>query len=130
MGRGRRLGPQVITLQFRFVILPPTGGDIGSVPVNFWLTKQKLTLGEDGKESWKGLLIFNADRRTGARFDAATDNLSLTLGSRTLDFPAGTLTGKPKSLHYTTPKSEIPREPAGASGVRASTRWAMFSAIG
>ena len=56
---------EVLTLQFRFVILPVTGGDISSVPVNFWLTKEKLSLGVDGEEAWKGLLLFNADRRTG-----------------------------------------------------------------
>ena len=42
--------------------------------------------------------------------DPATNNLSLSLGSRTLSFPAGSLTGKPKSLHYTTPKGQVPRE--------------------
>jgi hypothetical protein len=92
---------QVITLQFRFVILPATGGDISSVPVNFWLKKEKLSLGVDGEEGWKGQLLFNADRRTGNRFDPATDNLSLSLGSRTLSFPAGSLTGKGyPALHH------------------------------
>jgi hypothetical protein len=101
---------EVITLQFRFVILPATGGDISSVPVNFWLTKEKLSLGVDGQEGWNGLLLFNADRRTANRFDPATDNLSLSVGSRTLSFPPGTLIGKPKSLHYTTPLGQVPRE--------------------
>src|SRR5262252_5622975 len=45
---------EVLTLAFHFVILPTTGGDIGSVPVNFWLTRQKLTLGVDGSEGWMG----------------------------------------------------------------------------
>jgi Putative Ig domain len=114
---------QVITLQFRFVILPPTGGDISSVPVNFWLTKQKLSLGVDGEEGWKGLLLFNADRRTANRFDPATDNLSLSVGSRTLSFPAGTLTGKPKSLHYTTPRGQVPRESVKLALSRQTVQW-------
>jgi len=42
----------MLTLGFRFVILPATGGDLSSVPVNFWLTKQKLSLGVDGSEAW------------------------------------------------------------------------------
>jgi hypothetical protein len=114
---------QVITLQFRFVILPATGGDISSVPVNFWLTKEKLTLGVDGEEGWKGLLLFNADRRTGNRFDPATDNLSLSLGSRTLSFPAGTLTGKINNLHYTTPRGQVPRESVKLALSRQTVQW-------
>jgi hypothetical protein len=114
---------QVITLQFRFVILPATGGDISSVPVNFWLTKQKILLGVDGEEGWKGQLLFNADRRTGNRFDPATDNLSLSLGSRTLSFPAGTLTGKPNSLHYTTPRGQVPRESVKLALSKQTVQW-------
>lgn len=114
---------QVITLQFHFVILPATGGDISSVPVNFWLTKEKLSIGEDGKEGWNGQLLFNADRRTANRFDAATDNLSLSVGSRTLSFPAGTLTGKPNSPRYTTPRGQIPRESVKLSLSRQTLQW-------
>jgi Putative Ig domain len=115
---------QVLTLQFRFVILPATGGDINSVPVNFWLTSEKLSLGVDGEEGWKGLLLFNADRRTGKRFDPATDNLSLSVGTRTLSFPAGTLTGKTNtSLHYTTPRGQIPRESVRLSLSKEMLRW-------
>jgi len=113
---------QVITLQFRFVILPATGGDISSVPVNFWLKKEKLSLGVDGEEGWKGQLLFNADRRTGTRFDPATDNLSLSLGSRTLSFPAGSLTGK-ATLHFTTPTGQVPRESVKLSLSKQMLSW-------
>jgi len=113
---------QVLTLQFRFVILPATGGDISSVPVNFWLTKEKLSVGVDGEEGWKGQLLFNADRRTANRFDPATDNLSLSLGSRTLSFPAGSLTGK-NSLLFTTPKGQVPRESVKLSLSKQMLSW-------
>jgi hypothetical protein len=114
---------EVLTLQFRFVILPATGGDISSVPVNFWLTKEKLSLGVDGQETWKGLLLFNADRRTGARFDPATNDLSLSLGTRTLSFPAGTLTGNTTSLHDATPTGQVPSESVKLSLSKQSLKW-------
>ena len=113
---------EVITLQFRFVILPVTGGDISSVPVNFWLTRQKLTLGEDGAEGWNGTLLFNADRRLANRFDPATDNLTLSLGSRALNFPAGTLIGT-ISLRYTSPAGELPGESVRLSLSKQSLQW-------
>jgi len=114
---------EVLTLQFRFVILPATGGDISSVPVNFWLTKEKVSLGVDGEEGWKGLLLFNADRRTAMRFDPAADNLSLSLGTRELSFPAGTLTGNTNSLHYATPSGQVPIESVKLSLSKQSLQW-------
>lgn len=114
---------EVLTLQFRFVILPATGGDISSVPVNFWLTKEKLSLGVDGEEGWKGLLQFNADRRTGERFDPATDNLSLALGTRTLSFPAGSLEGTNVSMTFTTPLRQVPGELVKLSLSKQTLRW-------
>src|ERR1041385_6187944 len=89
---------EVLIFQFNFVILPATGGDISSVPVNFWLSKQKLKLGTDGSEAWSGSLIFNADRRMGTRFDPTTNGLSLSLGSRTINFPPGSLSGTSSSM--------------------------------
>jgi hypothetical protein len=114
---------EVITLRFRFVILPVTGGDIESVPVNFWLTKEKLSLGEDGKEGWSGMLFFNADRRTGKRFNSATDNLTLSVGSRVLDFPAGTLIGNDNSLRYNSPRGQVPGETVRLSLSKQSLQW-------
>jgi hypothetical protein len=114
---------EVITLQFRFVILPPVGGDISNVPVNFWLTKEKLSLGLDGEEGWKGVLLFNADRRTGVRFDPATNNLSLSLESRTLNFPAGTLEGSNASMRFTTPSGQAPNESVKLSLSKQLLQW-------
>ena len=114
---------EVLTLQFRFVILPFTGGDISSVPVNFWLTKEKLSLGVDGEEAWKGLLLFNADRRTGVRFDPAMNNLSLSLGSRTLSYPAGSLAGTSTSMRFTTPSGQVPSESVNLSLSKQLFHW-------
>jgi hypothetical protein len=114
---------QVITLQFRFVVLPATGGDISSVPVNFWLTKEKLSLGADGEEGWKGLLLFNADRRTAERFDPLTDNLSLSIGSRTLSFPAGSLEKARSFLRFATASGEVPSESVQLSLSKQSLQW-------
>jgi hypothetical protein len=114
---------QVLNLGFHFVILPETGGDISSVPVNFWLTKQKLTLGVDGEEGWTGLLLFNADRRSGTRFDPLTDVLSLSLGSRTVNFPAGSLAGTAASMKFTTPSATIPSRSVKLSLSQQTIQW-------
>lgn len=106
-----------------FVILPATGGDIDSVPVNFWLTKQKLTLGTAGSEGWAGSLIFNADRTSGMRFDPSTNDLSLSVGSRVLDFPAGTLSGTNTTMSFTAPTGTIPSEAVKLSLAKQTLQW-------
>jgi hypothetical protein len=114
---------QTLTLQFRFVILPATGGDLSSVPLNIWLTKQKLSLGVDGDEAWGGLLIFNTDRRTGMRFNPATNEFSLSLGSRTISLPAGSLIGTNSMMSYATPSGQIPAESIKLSLSKQTLRW-------
>jgi hypothetical protein len=93
------------------------------VPVNFWLTKEKLTPGVDGEEGWKGLLLFNADRRTAERFDPATDNLSLSVGNSTLSFPAGSLKGTSALMRFATPFGQVPAELVKLSLSKQSLRW-------
>jgi hypothetical protein len=114
---------EVLKLAFRFVILPATGGDISRVPVNFWLTKQKLKLGVDGDEGWMGLLLFNADRSSGTRFDPLTDDLSLSLGNRTVNFPAGSLAGTTTSMKFITPSGTIPSESVNLSLSKQTVQW-------
>jgi hypothetical protein len=114
---------EVLILEFRFVILPATGGDINSVPVNFWLTKQKLTLGEEGREAWTGSLRFNIDRRTGTGFDPATNDLSLALGSRTMVFPAGSLQGTTASMSYNSPAGVVPTDAVTLSLAKETLKW-------
>jgi hypothetical protein len=77
----------------------------------------------DGDEGWKGLLFFNADRRVSARFDPATDTLSLSLGSHTISFPAGTLEGNTNSIHYRTPSGQVPSEAIKLSLSKQTLRW-------
>jgi hypothetical protein len=114
---------EVLTLESSFVILPATGGDINSVPVNFWLTKQKLTLGVDGRESWAGSLLFNIDRRTGMDFDPSTNELSLALGSRTIFIPAGSLQGTTASLSFKSPSGTVPGEAVKLSLSKQALSW-------
>jgi hypothetical protein len=114
---------EVLILGFHFVILPATGGDISSVPVNFWLTKQKLKLGTVGSEAWSGLLMFNADRRTGMRFDPSTNELSLSVGNRALNFPAGSLAGTTASMRFTTPSGTVPSQAVRLSLSKQTLQW-------
>lgn len=116
---------EVLTLSFVFVVLPATGGDIASIPVNFWVSKQKLKLGEDGKEAWAGQLFYNADRRTGMGFDPATDDLSLALGTHELAVEAGSLEGTSKSLQWKSPKEDLPRVAVKLSASKQNLKWAM-----
>ncbi len=118
---------EVLTFASSFVILPATGGDINNVPVNFWLTKQKLTLGVDGREAWAGSLLFNSDRRTGMGFDPATNELSLALGSRTIALPAGSLQGTTASLSFKSPSGAVPGEAVKLSLAKQSLSWKTSS---
>jgi hypothetical protein len=114
---------EVLTLESSFVILPVTGGDINSAPVNFWLTKQKLTLGVDGHEAWAGSLLFNIDRRTGTVFDPSTNTLSLALGSRTIVIPAGMLQGTTSSMSFKSPTGTVPGEAVKLSLSKQALSW-------
>ena len=114
---------ETLTLGFNFDVLPATGGDISSVPVNLWLTTQKLTLGVVSNEAWTGSLLFNADRRTGMRFNPATNGLLLSVGSRTLDFPAGTFKGTNATMSFTSPLGTIPSEAVKLSLATQTLQW-------
>jgi hypothetical protein len=113
-----------LTFGFQFVILPATGGDISSVPVNFWLTNQKLSLRTPGSQGWAGSLMFNADRRTGKRFNPSTNDLLLSVGSRVLDFPAGSLLGtNTATMRFTTPSGTNPYVAVRLSLARQTLQW-------
>lgn len=114
---------ETLTFGVNFDILPATGGDISSVPVNIWLTTEKLTLGVSSNEAWAGSLLFNADRRTGIRFDPATNDLSFSVGSLTLDFPPGTLKGTNTSMSFTSPLGTIPSESVKLSLATETLQW-------
>lgn len=116
-------GDVLTFIGLNFVILPTTGGDINSIPLNVWFAKQKLKLGVDGNETWSGQLIFNADRRTGSRFDPALDDLSLAISTRTFDFPAGTLQGTAAAYSYKSPTDTNPVQSVSLSLVKQSLKW-------
>jgi hypothetical protein len=87
-------GAETLRFDTAFIVLPATGGDVSQITVNLWVKSVKLKLGEDGKESWKVAAIYNADRRTGLRFDPATDAFAAQLGAHAIALEPGSLTGK------------------------------------
>jgi len=103
---------EVITLDLVFIVLPATGGDVSQITVNFWVRKASLRLGEDGSESQKISAIYNADRRTGTRYDPATDTFKAQLGSHLFQVDPGECIGKvpDQSCAFKTPKGVIPVE--------------------
>lgn len=99
---------ETLVLDSTFVVLPPEGGDIASVPVNFWIKKMILKLGEDGSESWGGQLFYNDDRRAGMIFDPLTDDSALGVGSRRIELPAGSMLGSWERWGLKSEKGEMP----------------------
>jgi Putative Ig domain len=83
----------VILLKLTFVVLPATGGDVADIIPNVWITRASVKLGEDGSESMKFSAIYNADRRTGVRFDPATDTFRARLGEHVLEVAPGGCVG-------------------------------------
>jgi hypothetical protein len=53
----------LITLDFVFVVLPPTGGDVSQITVNFWVTKATLKLGTMGRSRGRRPRSTTTDRR-------------------------------------------------------------------
>src|SRR5262249_11681035 len=60
-----------LILSVLFVVLPPGGGDVSQIAVNFWVFKESLKLVEAGKDAWRVSALYNADRRMANRFDPA-----------------------------------------------------------
>jgi len=98
----------VITLDVSFIVLPATGGDVSQIIVNFWVSRASLRLGTDGSESWRVSALYNADRRTGNRFDPTTDLFRAALGTRTLQVDPGEFVGDDQSMSFSSdgPPSE------------------------
>jgi hypothetical protein len=122
-------GSETITLELTFIVLPETGGDVSQIVVNFWVTAAKLKLGQDGKESWKVKAIYNADRRTGERFDPGTDLFQALLGSHILQVDAGECTGSvpDQACTYKSAKGEIPVERVKIIPNKQTLTWLMKS---
>lgn len=122
-------GSETITLDTTFIVLPATGGDVSQIIVNFWVTRASLKLGEDGRESWRVSAIYNADRRTGNRYDASTDVFEALLGSRLLHVLPGECTGTvpDQSCSYKSASGEIPVEGAKLTPDKQTLAWSTSS---
>ena len=112
-----------LTLSVELLVLPPGGGDETQISVNFWVLKQTLKTGNTGKDAWVGQAIFNADRRTGNRFDPAVDTLLLGIGSKALQVDPGLMTGTVKNYGHKTPKGELPKEAVKLSVAKQTIKW-------
>ena len=101
-----------IVLSIDFVVLPPNGGDANSLPINLWVSKQALKkTGDAGKDSWQAQFIYNADRRTGKRFDSTKDTLSIALGALpevNITPPTNVLTGTAPKFSFKSAKGVLP----------------------
>lgn len=118
-------GVETITLDALFVVLPATGGDVGQISVNFWVSRASLRLGTDGSEAWRVSALYNADRRTGGRFDPATDVFRAVLGTRTLELAAGAMTGDDQAASFSS--AGPPSENVSLNADRQSVSWSTGS---
>jgi hypothetical protein len=122
-------GVDTITLELVFVVLPTTGGDVSKIVVNFWVTKAALKLGEDGSESWQVSALYNADRRTGSRYDPTVDAFQALLGSDALDILPGDCTGSvpDQACAFKTENGEVPSVKAKFTPDKQSLAWSTKS---
>ncbi len=122
-------GSETITLDLTFIVLPATGGDVSQIVVNFWVTRASLKLGEDGKESWRVSAIYNADRRTGSRYDPSTDLFRALLGSHVLQVDPGECTGSvpDQACSYKSASGEVPVEGAKLTPDKQTLAWSTGS---
>jgi hypothetical protein len=114
---------EVITLDTLFIVLPTTGGDVSQIIVNFWVSRASLRLGEDGNESWRVSAIYNADRRTGNRYDPATDVFRAVLGTRTLEVAPGECTGTVPDQACSFSSDGPPSESGSINADRQTIAW-------
>ena len=112
-----------IVLAIDLAVLPPGGGDETQIPVNFWVQSERLKVGTGDRDSWVGKAIFNADRRTGSRFDPAVDSCLLQIGSRVIQLDPGMMSGNEKKFSYKTDKGVQPVEQVALSLAKQQLRW-------
>jgi len=106
-------GGEVLVLSYDFIVLPPNGGDVNNLPINLWVKKLQIKkTGTALKDSLGGQYIYNADRRTGRRFDPTKDTLAFEIGSIprfAITPPTSVLTGTyPKLSFKPTDKAAQP----------------------
>jgi len=75
--------PEVaITMNAEMSVMGPTGGDVSSIPSQFFVMVQtyKRSLLLANSDSWSATILYNADRTTGNAFDPSADTFHLDLG--------------------------------------------------
>jgi hypothetical protein len=117
-----------LTLSLTFLVLPPEGGDVNNIITNLWIAKEKLKSGTEGKDQWAAVVLYNADRRTGAAFDPVTDALSVAIGSVSLDLPPDSLQGSPSKLSFKSPSGELPIRSVGLAPGKQLLAWSIKKA--
>ena len=118
---------EVLELSLVFLVLPPSGGDSSQISVNFWVSKESLKTGVPGRDSWRASALYNADRRTGARFDPAADPLVIQIASRTIHLDPGALAGTPQSLAWKSASGALPVEQVKLSPGKQTLSWTASS---
>ncbi|HEX2486458.1 MAG TPA: Ig domain-containing protein, partial [Myxococcota bacterium] len=118
---------ETLVLSLLFLVLPPNGGDASQIPVNFWVSKESVKVGEPGRDAWRASAIYNADRRLANRFDPLTDVLRLELGARVVELPPGSLEGSDKSLSWRSAKGVTPGEQVKLGPGNQTLSWSTKS---
>ncbi len=116
-------GPEVLVLEAFFIVLPASGGDVAQIPVNFWVSKSKVSSGEAGRDSWQVVAIYNADRRSGQRFDPSSESLLAALGSRVIEVEPGEFVGDDARMSFTSPSGDLPAESVRLDAGRQRLSW-------
>lgn len=105
---------QTLTMDTEFIVLPPSGGDVGRLAVNLWIkklsAKAQTEVAGPPNDSWQAQYIYNADRRTGNIFNPFTQSSLFALGASEVELPAASASMNEKSgdFKYTSPKGEAP----------------------
>jgi hypothetical protein len=115
---------ETLTLSITFIVLPPGGGDVSQLSVNFWVAKESVKIVEPGKDAWRASAIYNADRRVANRFDPVSDTMLLQIGTRTLELVPGSLTGKTeKAYSWRSDKGALPVEAVKLGPAKQTIAW-------
>jgi hypothetical protein len=100
---------ETIVLSTDFIVLPPYGGDAGTLPSNLWVMKETLKPRDPEEGSWKATYLYNADRRTGRAFDPATDTFQIGIGSRLITAPPGSMATSRGRFVYESEDDVLPK---------------------
>jgi len=82
---------ETIILETEFIVIPPKGGDTNNIAVNLWLKKLIANDNGAGRDIWKGVYIYNANRSVGNAFDYKTEDFYASLNTSERTLAAGSL---------------------------------------